>query len=241
MENNKYSNLVRSYFKAYETNQQGILEEILSRDFTFSSPVDDKINRGTYFERCWPSCKDIHEYHISNFFAEGNEAFIRYECELNSGATFRNMEHFRFDGNQIKEIIVYFGFDLRKDTFAEMRAKRFNDAFASGNVDYIIGNTAEDVKWHFVGESKLRGREAVIKMIEPMRGVIPKDYKTNNILIHGNKAVIEGTMTMTKENGEDQPYAYCDIYTFAQSNKETIKDLTAYLIELPNEKEQNNE
>ncbi|SER23863.1 SnoaL-like domain-containing protein [Gracilibacillus ureilyticus] len=236
MESN-YSNLVQTYFKAYETKERATLEKLLSEEFTFSSPVDDQINRETYLERCWPSSKDIDKYHIHNLFTDGNEAFVRYDCFLNSGVNFQNMERFRFSDNQITAIIVYFGFDFRKDTFAELRAKRFNDAFASGNVDYIIGNTANDVSWHLVGADELRGRESVNKMLEPMRGVVPKEYKTNNILIHGNKAVVEGTMIMPKANGEYQSYAYCDVYTFDQSNKETIKDLTAYLIELPNEKE----
>ncbi|WP_202081485.1 nuclear transport factor 2 family protein [Caldalkalibacillus salinus] len=241
MANNNDSNLVRGYFNAYETKERETLEGLLSRDFTFSSPVDDKIDRGTYFARCWPSCKDIHEYRIHHLFTDVNEAFVGYECELNSGVTFQNMEHFRFFDNQIKEIIVYFGYDFREDPFSEMRAKRFNDAFSSGNIDFIIENIAEDVNWHVVGEPKLHGREAVVKMMEPMRGVVPKEYKTNNILINGNKAIIEGTLTMPKGNGEVQSYAYCDIYTFTHSNKDTIKDLTAYLIELPNEKELNNE
>ncbi|MFD2043739.1 nuclear transport factor 2 family protein [Ornithinibacillus salinisoli] len=239
MVHDNYTNLVRNYFKAYETKERGILEELLSRDFTFSSPVDDQINRETYFERCWPSCKDIHEYHIQNIFTDENEAFVRYECKLNSGANFQNMEHFRFIDNQIKEVIVYFGFDLRKESSEVARAKRFSEAFAIGNVDYIFENIAEDVEWHFVGESKLQGREAVINMLEPMRGVVSEEYKTNNILIDGNKTVIEGTMKMSNENGEDQLYAYCDIYTFANTSKDTIKELTAYLIELPNGEVQN--
>ena len=111
------SDLVKSYFKAYEMKEKEALNNLLREDFTFSSPVDKQINRDVYFERCWPSSRDIHTYHIQNLFTDENEAVIRYECELNSGVTFQNMEFLRFAGNKIKDIVVYFGFDTKQDTF----------------------------------------------------------------------------------------------------------------------------
>ncbi|NGP46880.1 nuclear transport factor 2 family protein [Bacillaceae bacterium SIJ1] len=116
--------LVRNYFKAYEMNEKEALEQLLCQDFTFRSPVDDQIDRQTYFAKCWPSCKDIDRYYIQNLFTEGDEAIIRYECVLKSGATFQNMEHFRFNGTQIKEVIVYFGFDLRSDPIRQCESAK---------------------------------------------------------------------------------------------------------------------
>lgn len=62
MEQINISDLVRSYFNAYETNERAAVEELLCDDFTFTSPVDDHINKDNYFAHCWPSCEDIHHY-----------------------------------------------------------------------------------------------------------------------------------------------------------------------------------
>jgi ketosteroid isomerase-like protein len=43
--------LIRIYFKAYETKDRSALESSLSADFTFTSPYDDHIDRATYLER----------------------------------------------------------------------------------------------------------------------------------------------------------------------------------------------
>jgi ketosteroid isomerase-like protein len=52
------SNLIRKYFSAYESKDRRALEELLSDEFTFTSPLDDHINRTTYFERCWPKQRE---------------------------------------------------------------------------------------------------------------------------------------------------------------------------------------
>lgn len=239
MEQINISDLVRSYFNAYETNERAAMEKLLCEDFTFTSPVDDHINKDTYFEHCWPSCINIQHYHIQNLFIDGNEAFIRYTCELQSGKTFRNMEHFQFVDGEIKAIVVYFGFGLGVDS--STRVKKLNDAFATGDTEYVIENVAEDVQWHLVGGPELRGKEAAKNMLQSMRGIVPKKYKTKNIIINGNKAVVEGTMKMPKSKNKEQLYAFCDIYTFDHANQETINQLSAYLIELPNREETDNE
>ena len=43
------SDLIRKCYAAYETNDRKAVENILSDDFTFSSPLDDHIDRATYF------------------------------------------------------------------------------------------------------------------------------------------------------------------------------------------------
>lgn len=85
------------------------MEELLSDDFIFTSPLDDKINRATYFLRCWPNSGNIRALVIEKLFEEGDEAFIRYESQKLSGEKFRNTEFFRTDEEKIKEVQVYFG------------------------------------------------------------------------------------------------------------------------------------
>ena len=109
---NGVSVIVRKYFSAYESKDRKVVEELLSDDFTFSSPLDDHISRTEYFKRCWPNSEKIDSFQIEKSFEKENEVFVRYECRQKSGAKFRNVELFKFEGNKIKEIDVYFGREM---------------------------------------------------------------------------------------------------------------------------------
>jgi ketosteroid isomerase-like protein len=103
------SDLIRKYYSSYESKDRKSLEDLLSDDFTFSSPLDDHISRTTYFQRCWPNSETISVFHIEKLFEKGNEAFVRYECERIAGPKFRNAEYLIIEGDKIKEVEVYFG------------------------------------------------------------------------------------------------------------------------------------
>jgi ketosteroid isomerase-like protein len=104
------SDLVRKCFSAWETKDREALKELLAEDFTFTSPNDDDhISKDEYWKKCWPGSEKIRAIHIEKLFEKGDEAFVRYECELKDGARFRNTEYLRIEGNKIKEVEVYFG------------------------------------------------------------------------------------------------------------------------------------
>jgi len=104
--------LVRRLFSAFLSKDRKALEDLLSDDFTFNSPRDDHISKTTYFERCFPNSEKIRAHHIEKLFEKGNEAFVRYQAELEDGAKFRNTEYIRIEGNKIKEVDVYFGSNI---------------------------------------------------------------------------------------------------------------------------------
>ena len=107
------SDVVRKIFAAYESKDRKSIEDLLTDDFTFSSPLDDHIDRATYFERCWPNSEKIKAFTIEKFFRQGDEVFVRYVSELYNGALLRNTEFFRVKGGKIAEVDVYFGRTLR--------------------------------------------------------------------------------------------------------------------------------
>ncbi len=83
--NSPIATLVRRYFSAYETQDRQVLEDLLDERFTFSSPLDDRINRAAYFARCWPNSRTLRRFTVEKIFADGDEAFIRYEAESSTG------------------------------------------------------------------------------------------------------------------------------------------------------------
>jgi ketosteroid isomerase-like protein len=103
------SGRVRRIYAAYESKDRQVVEDLVGEDFTFTSPYDDHIDRAAYFERCWPYSAQIRAMHIEKLFVEGNEAFVRYRIQPQSGAPFRNTEYLRFEGGKLAEVEVYFG------------------------------------------------------------------------------------------------------------------------------------
>jgi ketosteroid isomerase-like protein len=103
------SDLIRKYFSAYENKDRKAVESLLSDDFVFTSPYDNRIDRETYFKRCWPYSEQSPTYEIEKVLEGDNEAFILYDCKTKTGGRSRNTEFFTIEGNKIREVEVYFG------------------------------------------------------------------------------------------------------------------------------------
>lgn len=110
MTDSRIADLVRRYFAVYQAADREAMEALLADDFTFTSPWDDRIGRARYFAHCFPHAGSFRFREPMKIFAEGDEAFVRYETEGKPGGAFRNTELFRFDGDRIASIEVFFGF-----------------------------------------------------------------------------------------------------------------------------------
>jgi hypothetical protein len=80
---------------------------------------DDRIDKATYLERCWPNGERIVAHHIERIFDQGNAAFATYKCLTREGTEFRNTEFFTFEGERIKTVDVYFGAAYRDGVFSK--------------------------------------------------------------------------------------------------------------------------
>jgi len=67
-----------------------------------------------YFKRCRSFKEEKPVFTFVKIMAEESEAFVIYECESGGMEKFRNTEFFKFDGERIREVEVYFG-DAVKD------------------------------------------------------------------------------------------------------------------------------
>jgi ketosteroid isomerase-like protein len=109
--------IIRDIFAAYMSNDRKAVEDALADDFRFTSPYDDEIDKATYFVRCWRNTEWIERHEMEKIFVEGDEAFVTYNCFAKGGKNFRNTEFFRFDGDKIKRIDVYFGATYQDGVF----------------------------------------------------------------------------------------------------------------------------
>jgi ketosteroid isomerase-like protein len=104
--------VVRAAYGAYESGERDVLERLLSADFRFFSPADVGIDRSRYFERCWPNAERIRAIEFVRVVEAGAEVLVTYEATRVDGTRFRNTEVFRFRGERISRVEVYFGWEL---------------------------------------------------------------------------------------------------------------------------------
>jgi ketosteroid isomerase-like protein len=110
-------NIIRAVFAAYIANDRKAVEDALTVDFRFTSPYDDRIDKTTYFLRCWRNTGWIERHELEKILVDGDQAFVTYQCTAKGGKSFRNTEFFGFEGDKIKRIDVYFGATYQNGAF----------------------------------------------------------------------------------------------------------------------------
>ena len=111
--------IIRALFAAYLTDNREAVEDVFAADFRFTSPYDDRIDKRTYFERCWRSSNWIERHELERIFVQGDKAFVTYKCVANGGKSFRNTEFLEFENDKIKRIDVYFGATYQDGAFVK--------------------------------------------------------------------------------------------------------------------------
>ena len=104
--------LARDAYGAYESGDRRVIEQLLTDDFSFYSPADVGIDRARYFQRCWPNAELIESFEFKRLVESGNEVFVTYESRKTDGNRFRNTEVLTFEGDKIRKVEVYFGWDV---------------------------------------------------------------------------------------------------------------------------------
>jgi ketosteroid isomerase-like protein len=99
-------------YEAYVAKDRSIIEQLIADDFHFTSPLDNRIDRQLYFERCWPNSRSASEFKIIYVVQDADRVFVTYEGRADNGKTFRNTEVLTIRHGKIVEVEVYFGWSL---------------------------------------------------------------------------------------------------------------------------------
>ncbi|HEU0061026.1 MAG TPA: nuclear transport factor 2 family protein [Hyphomicrobiaceae bacterium] len=104
--------VARACYQAYVDKDRPAIEALIAADLRFTSPLDNGLDRATYFSRCWPNSKAIAGFDFIHLVTAQDRVFVTYEARTSQGKRFRNTEILRVRNGKITEAEVYFGWDL---------------------------------------------------------------------------------------------------------------------------------
>jgi len=104
--------VARGCLEAYVAKNRAAIEALIDKDYHFTSPIDNALDRATYFARCWPNSKEMTGFDYIYQAEDGNCAFIVYQGHTRGGKTFRNSEVHTVRDGKLIATEVYFGWDL---------------------------------------------------------------------------------------------------------------------------------
>jgi ketosteroid isomerase-like protein len=104
--------IARACYEAYISKDRATIEALIAEDFHFTSPIDNRLDRATYFDRCWPNSRNIEAFDFIHILSEDDKVFVTYEGRGTDGHRFRNTEILTVKDNQITEAEVYFGWSI---------------------------------------------------------------------------------------------------------------------------------
>ncbi len=103
--------LARAALKAYADKDRAAIEALVGDGFHFTSPLDNRLDRATYMQRCWPNSQHIDGFEERVASETGDTAIIVYEARA-GGHRFCNCEVYRARDGKLVSVEVYFGWDL---------------------------------------------------------------------------------------------------------------------------------
>ena len=104
--------VARAMYEAYIAHDRAKAETLLSQDFHFTSPLDNRIDRATYFDRCWPHNESISHFDLLHIVGDDDRALVVYEARTTTGKRFRNTEILTSREGQVVDVEVYFGWNI---------------------------------------------------------------------------------------------------------------------------------
>jgi ketosteroid isomerase-like protein len=106
--------IARASYDAYVTKDRAAIEALIADDFHFTSPLDNRLDRATYFARCWPNSESIEGFDFIHLVPDGERVFVTYEGR-GGGRCFRNTEILTVKDGRITDAEVYFGWTIPHD------------------------------------------------------------------------------------------------------------------------------
>ena len=103
--------IVKASYEAFVAKDRPAIEALIADDFHFTSPLDNRIDRATYFQRCWPLSERLESFEFIHLAEADNRVFVVYVGRMD-GHSFQNVEITTVRGEKIVDVEVYFGWSI---------------------------------------------------------------------------------------------------------------------------------
>lgn len=110
-----------------------------------------------------------------------------------------------------------------------------NDAYARGDIDFFETNVTDDVYFEMVGDRSVRGREALLALMRSMADWPLPQIAVENVITHGSRAAVEGTMRLEDKEGVVKTYGFCDVYEMSDPTNPKIRSVKSYILAIEDE------
>lgn len=111
----------------------------------------------------------------------------------------------------------------------EKLLKKFNEAFANCDTEFLANSVTDDIVWNIIGEKLISGRKDFEKSLDRMRHGGPTKIFVNEMIISDDRSVVEGIVEFYVEPGKKKKYAFCDVYVFSEIDDTKFKELRTYV------------
>jgi ketosteroid isomerase-like protein len=99
--------------------------------------------------------------------------------------------------------------------------EKANAAIAEGNIESFLSFCAEDIDWTMVGDTSLKGKEAVRQWMATVYAE-PPQFTVTHWITEGDFLVVQGEIDL-KEEGKLVHYSYCDVWRFQEGKMVALK------------------
>lgn len=104
--------------------------------------------------------------------------------------------------------------------------KNANKAIIQGDHETFLNYLSDDVRWNFVGNQILVGKEQISHYLDQTYRK-PPEFDVDNIILEGDYLTAVGKISIVNDDNEWIEYQYCDLWRFEEGK---MAELKAYVI-----------
>ncbi|MGA9472036.1 MAG: nuclear transport factor 2 family protein [Terriglobales bacterium] len=102
----------KAIFAAFVAKDRNAAENLIADKFSFTSPLDNGLDRKAYFSICWPNSENMKSVKFCQIYRDKDRVFVTYEADSSNGRRFRNTEILTVNEGKISAVEVYFGWNV---------------------------------------------------------------------------------------------------------------------------------
>lgn len=107
--------------------------------------------------------------------------------------------------------------------------KKLLIAFAGMDADFMNENFTDDIRLDDVGNQTVHGKDQVIETLHRTKQGKTAELHIHHLITHGSSGAANGILVLDSR----ESLAFCNVYRFSSGKAAKIKDITSYVISLP--------